>query len=181
MTAIKMELQGNGFTLRNWQLTDAPALQKHADNVNIALCLLDRFPSPYTLANAGFFINLKINENPATNFPIVIDGEVCGVVGIDNFGEDEPLIGYWLSEQYWGKGIVTGAVILFTDYALKILGISQLNAHVSGRNMASMRVLQKAGYIKAEVLKDNLFLRGELLDKHVYTHIAQKTITKQKV
>ncbi|MES2809981.1 MAG: GNAT family N-acetyltransferase [Bacteroidota bacterium] len=167
-----MELQGNSFTLRNWQITDAPALQKHADNVNVASCLLEFFPSPYTLANAAFFINLKINDNPPTNFPIVIDGEACGVIGIDNFGDDKPLIGYWLSQQYWGKGIMADAVKLFTQYALGTLGITQLYAHVASKNPASMRVLEKAGYTKTDILKKDLAMRGEVFDRHVYTYIA---------
>jgi ribosomal-protein-alanine N-acetyltransferase len=165
-----MELQGNSFALRNWKVTDAPALQKHADNTKIANCLLDRFPSPYTLADAEFFINLKIDQDPVTNFAIVIDNEVCGVIGIDNFGDDKPLIGYWLSEQYWGKSITTEAVKLFTAYSLNHLGITQLYADVASKNPASIRVLEKAGYVKTEVLKNNLTLRGEVYDKHVYTY-----------
>jgi ribosomal-protein-alanine N-acetyltransferase len=167
-----MELKGKNFTLRNWQRTDAPALQKHADNVKVASCLLDRFPSPYTLADAEFFINLKINEAPVTNFPIVIDKQVCGVIGIDNFGEDKPLLGYWLSEQHWGKGIITEALTLFTEYAFSKLGINQLYADVAGKNPASMRVLEKAGYTKAGIFKNDITLKGEVLDRHAYTRIA---------
>jgi ribosomal-protein-alanine N-acetyltransferase len=166
-----MELKGNGFVLRNWQLQDAPALQKHADNVKIAACLLDRFPSPYTLADAEFFINLKINEDKVANLPIVINNEVCGVIGIDNLNEvdETPLIGYWLSEQYWGRGIATEAVKLFAGYAFKNLELTGLNAEVSGINPASMRVLEKAGFVEIAVLKDGFVKRDGFFDKHVYT------------
>lgn len=165
-----MKLNGKGFILRNWLRTDASALQKHADNVKIAACLLDHFPSPYTFADAEFFINLKINENPITNFPIVIDGDACGVIGIDNWGDDKPLLGYWLSEQHWGKGIVTEAVKLFTDYAVNHLGINQLYAEVANINTASQRVLEKAYYTQTNILKNDLKLRGEILNRHIFTY-----------
>ena len=104
-----MEINGTGFTLRKWRTEDAPSLQKHADNVNVSACLLDRFPSPYTLQDAETFIAMKINEEPVTNFAIEVNSEVAGVIGLD-FRADvyrkTPLIGYWLSEQYWGRGII---------------------------------------------------------------------------
>jgi ribosomal-protein-alanine N-acetyltransferase len=105
-----MEIKGSRFTLRHWQLANAQALKKHADNPKVPAYLLDRFPSPYTLADAVAFIDTMINHLTNTNCAIEINGEVAGGIGLE-FRTDiysrSPLIGYWLGEQYWGSGITT--------------------------------------------------------------------------
>lgn len=166
-----MELQGNGFILRNWKADDAEALQKHADNTNISDFLFDRFPSPYTLAEAHHFIGLKINQDPMTNFVIAVNDEVAGVIGLD-FREDiyrkAPLLGYWLSEQLWGKGIMPQAIKLIVDYGFRHLDIVRIQAGVLGNNPRSMRVLEKAGFIKEGILKNAIIKNGAILDEHIY-------------
>jgi RimJ/RimL family protein N-acetyltransferase len=166
-----MKIKGTGFTLRKWRTDDAPSLQKHANNVNVSACLLDRFPSPYTIEDAEAFIAMKIDEEPVTNFAIEINGEVAGVIGLD-FRADvyrkTPLLGYWLSEQYWGRGIVPEAVKLITHYGFNNLDIICIQAAILSKNPKSMRVLEKAGYIKQGVLKGSIIKNNEILDEHVY-------------
>ena len=166
-----MELKGSTFILRNWHKDDAASLQKHADNINVSTFLLDRFPSPYSLANAIDFINLKINEDPVTNFAVVINGEAAGVIGVDlrqDIYRKTPLLGYWVSEQHRGKGVMTEAIELVTDYAFSNLDIICIQALVLGKNPASMRVLEKAGYMKQGILKQSVIKNNEVLDEHVY-------------
>jgi ribosomal-protein-alanine N-acetyltransferase len=166
-----MELKGSTFILRNWYLDDAASLQKHADNINVSSFLLDRFPSPYTLTNAIDFIKIKLNEEPVTNFAIVVGGEATGVIGIDMRQDiycKTPLLGYWLSEQHRGKGIITEAVKLITNYAFNNLDIICIQACVLSKNPASMRVLEKAGYIKQGILKQSVIKNNQVFDEHVY-------------
>jgi ribosomal-protein-alanine N-acetyltransferase len=166
-----MEIKGSQFTLRHWQLADAPALQKHADNPKVPAYLLDRFPSPYSLADAEAFIGLMVNQLTITNFAIEINGEVAGGIGLE-FREDvyrkSPLIGYWLSEQNWGQGIMTEAVKLVTDYAFNNFDIICLMAFIFDKNTGSMRVLEKAGYVQQGVLKQSVIKAGEIMDEHIY-------------
>ena len=119
-----MEIKGNGFLLRRWKRDDATELQRLADNPKIAANLYNRFPSPYAMEDARFFINLKIDEDPVTSFVIEIDGRFAGTIGIElreDVYEQSPLIGYWLGEDFWGKGVMTEATKLMTDYALAYL------------------------------------------------------------
>ena len=166
-----MELHGNGFKLRGWKEEDAVLLQKHADNTNISDYLFDRFPSPYTIDEAVNWIKLKLNQSPLTNFVIDVNGDLAGVIGIDQRDDiyrKSPLLGYWLRQDYWGKGIMTEAVKLVTAYAFANLDIVRLQAGVLSNNPRSMRVLQKAGFIKEGVLKNNIFKKGLILDEHIY-------------
>src|SRR5262245_12825507 len=47
-----MQLALDRCTLRPWQDGDQPSLVRHANNPNVARHLRERFPQPYTLANA---------------------------------------------------------------------------------------------------------------------------------
>jgi RimJ/RimL family protein N-acetyltransferase len=166
-----MELHGQGFILRNWLEHDAESLQKHADSPNISDYLFDKFPSPYTLTDAQQFISFKMQQEPVTNFAIAINNEVVGVIGLD-FREDiyrkTPLIGYWISEDFWGNGIMSQAVKLMVNYGFAHLDIVRIQAGVLGNNPKSMRVLEKAGFTKEGILRNSIIKKGVILDEHVY-------------
>ena len=158
--------------LRRWQETDAASLQKNANDRAVSATLLDRFPYPYSLTDAEYFIGIKINEEPITNFAIDIGGEVVGVISVDlreDIYRKTPLLGYWISPAHRGKGIITEAVELVTNYAFTHLDIVCIQANILGNNPASMRVLEKAGFIKQGVLPRSVIKDGEILDEHLYT------------
>jgi len=167
-----MQLTGKNFVLRRWNIDDAPSLQKKADDRNVSAMLLDRFPYPYTLTDAENFISIKISEEPITNFAIDIGSEVVGVISVDmraDIYRKTPLLGYWISPAHRGKGIITEAVELITNYAFTHLDIICIQANTLGNNPASMRVLEKAGFIKQGVLPKSVIKDGEILDEHLYT------------
>lgn len=84
--------------------------------------------------------NLANNNN--INRTIVVDDEVVG--SIVNFEwEGKPEVGYWLGRQYWGKGIATRALKEF----LTIVTIRPLYAAAARDNAASIRVLEKCGFV----------------------------------
>src|SRR5260221_12342366 len=73
-----MELVGTLATLRPWRTSDSPSLAKYANNPNVARQLRDRFPHPYTTADARQFIQSIAHARPATSFAIAIGGGAAG-------------------------------------------------------------------------------------------------------
>ena len=168
---LTMELKGTNFSLREWRPDDAELLQKHADNPNVYAFLMDRFPHPYTMDDAVNWVNLILRQNPVVTFVIAVDDKLAGVIGLelrDDIYRKAPLLGYWLGEEFWGRGIASEAVKLLTNYAFSTLDIVRIQAGVLSNNHRSMRVLEKAGYVKEGVLKSNIFKNGEVLDEWVY-------------
>ena len=166
-----MEIQGKGFKLRAWQLDDAESLQKHADNTNISDFLLDRFPSPYTMDDALSFVKLMVDQHPIVNFVIDVDGQAVGVIGLERRPDvyrKAPLLGYWVSETLWGRGIIPEAIKLITAYAFADLDVLRIQAGVLGNNPKSMRALEKAGFVKEGILKNGAIKNGIVLDEHIY-------------
>jgi ribosomal-protein-alanine N-acetyltransferase len=167
----KMERHGSCFKLRGWKPDDAGSLQRHADNTHITDFLLDRFPSPYTMADAVNWIEMMRNQDPIVNFAIDVDGNVVGAIGLelrDDVYRKTSILGYWISELFWGRGIMPEAVKLVTAYAFANLDIIRIQAGILGNNPKSMRVLEKAGFVKEGILKNSIIKKGVILDEHIY-------------
>jgi ribosomal-protein-alanine N-acetyltransferase len=123
------------------------------------------------MAAAEVWVAAMLCLEPNYNLVIDVEGFAVGVIGLE-MREDvyrkSPLLGYWISETLWGKGIMTGAIRLMTAYAFKSLDVARIQAGVLANNPRSMRVLEKAGFIKEGVLKNNIVKNGVVLDEHIY-------------
>ncbi|RYE33038.1 MAG: N-acetyltransferase, partial [Sphingobacteriaceae bacterium] len=145
-----MQLQGSGFILRNWKIGDEASLFQNANNPKVSRFLENRFPSPYTFADAEFWVDTQTQQTePLTNAALTIADEVVG--GIEFILQNDiycknARIGYWLAEPFWGKGIMTEALTVFTSYIFAQFEVQRIVAGVFGSNQASAKVLQKAGF-----------------------------------
>ncbi|MDR3227100.1 MAG: GNAT family N-acetyltransferase [Prevotellaceae bacterium] len=159
------------FKLRKFTESDAESLAKHANNINIAKWLTNMFPNPYTLENAKDFIASVANDNPTKVFAIEINGEAAGAIGItlqtDIFLKNAEL-GYWLSEEYWGNGIVPRAIKETVEYGFKTFDITRIFARPFSTNLRSQRVLQKSGFLLEAQLSKTIFKNGEYFDEMIY-------------
>jgi RimJ/RimL family protein N-acetyltransferase len=166
-----MELKLEKSTLRPWRPGDEQSLVHHANNRTIWRNLRDAFPHPYTLADARNWIRIANPASPVTNFAIVVGGVAAGGIGLvlkDDVFRRSAEIGYWLGEEYWGRGIVTEAVRAITDYAFATFDVCRLFAGVFEWNPASMRVLEKAGYEFESRMKKSVTKDGETIDELIY-------------
>jgi [ribosomal protein S5]-alanine N-acetyltransferase len=166
-----MELKGTGFIIRGWKKGDEVSLQKNADNLKVSACLMDRFPSPYTMDEAIFWVNNLADQDPLVNLAITINDEVVGGIGLEprhDVYRKTAILGYWLSENLWGRGIMPQAVKLVTDYAFTQLNFIRIQASVYSKNPASMRVLEKAGFVKEGIMKNAVTKNGVVMDEHLY-------------
>ncbi|KAM3418884.1 hypothetical protein BST61_g4847 [Cercospora zeina] len=169
---------GEGLTVREYRLSDAKTMSHHANNKKLWLQLRDRFPHPYTEESAVVWINGCLDEGDcvrsgpwtyengasgpltSTHYAIAVNDEVCGSIGLD-FGSAE--VGYWLSEEYWGEGMMSRIAPAFVDWAWKTFGIlARINAEVVEGNLASAKLLQKCGLkiegrCERKICKDGVF------------------------
>ncbi|MEK6287274.1 MAG: GNAT family N-acetyltransferase [Acidobacteriota bacterium] len=166
-----MELKLSKFTLRPWMPRDEEALVRHANSRKIWLNLRDAFPHPYTPADAMHWIQIANPTTPITNFAIVVDGAAVGGIGLvlkDDVFRRSAEIGYWLGEEFWGRGIVTEAVRAVTDYAFATFDLCRVYAGVFEWNPASMRVLEKAGYEFECRMRKSVTKDGQTIDELIY-------------
>jgi ribosomal-protein-alanine N-acetyltransferase len=172
-----MILEGQRCRVRLWQPSDARAIVKHANNINVAKQLRDRFPHPYTHAHAVSFLRHVATAERQTNFAVEVEGEAAGAIGfvagtdVERFSAE---IGYWLSEQHWGRGIVTEALTMVTVHAFQSFNVLRLFALPFADNPASVRVLEKAGYVREGTLKSSAVKYGAARDQFIYARINER-------
>ena len=172
-----MQLTGTRCVLRPWRMGDAAPLARHANNINVARQLRDRFPHPYTTADARQVIQSVAGARPATSFAIVVSNEPVGGIGFSPGADVERYsaeVGYWLAESHWGRGIVPEAIQLLSEYAFTTCNMLRLFALPFADNAQSIRVLEKAGYAREAVLRSSSVKDRKIRDQALYVLINEK-------
>ncbi len=163
-----MQIVRPGFEIRSYRHADLRSLIRHANNPRVAENLRDRFPHPYTERDGREWLAVAMQQEPETNFAIAVDGELVGTIGLhvgDDVYRQSAEIGYWLGEDYWGRGIATEAVSVLTDWAFANLGLLRIYALVFEANPASVKVLEKAGYSLEGRMRSAVVKRGRVMDQ----------------
>ena len=179
-TSDRIEVQ-NGYHLTVIDYSDAQSLVRYLNDRAFYdhTCSI---PHPYSLADANNFIanviafekEHKIQRDWAIRNR---EGEQIGGIGLlYNHGlkSHRSEFGYWIGKPYWNKGITTQVVVAFCDYTFNNTGIVRLEALVFDGNLASMRVLKKAGFthegfLRSAYVKDNRFI-----DAHIYAKLKNR-------
>jgi ribosomal-protein-alanine N-acetyltransferase len=170
----RMDLQLATCRLRSWRAADADALVRHANNRKIWLNLRDAFPHPYTARDAKAFLQ-SLKTAPETMYAIEVDGEAAGGIGFvlkPDVERTSAEIGYWLAESVWGRGIATEALTAVTAHAVVAHGLTRIYAVPFAHNVASCRVLEKAGYVLEGRLRKSAIKDGAIIDQMQYAFIV---------
>jgi len=166
-----MNISFENYCIRSYKYADQDALVTYANNHNISKLLRDQFPFPYTKTDAEMWLINSCNQEIETNFVIATEEELIGAIGV-NLQEDvhrfSAEIGYWLGEPFWNKGIITKALKLFTEFVFNNFELNRIFANVFEGNIASEKVLLKAGYSKEATLGKSVFKEGKFLDQYIY-------------
>jgi [ribosomal protein S5]-alanine N-acetyltransferase len=157
--------------IRPWASTDVAALRRHANNRKVSMHLRDRFPFPYEEQHAATFLSWVTRQPSPTVWAIEVSGEAAGGIGLELHSDVERVsaeIGYWLGETLWGRGIVTEALAAVTREVFGRYEITRLYAVPFADHPASIRVLEKAGYVKEGRMKQSAIKDGKIRDQVLY-------------
>jgi ribosomal-protein-alanine N-acetyltransferase len=166
-----MRLDCGRCVIRPWKEGDEPSLVRHANNYEVWRHLRDRFPHPYTKEDAEQWIAFAQRQDPQTIFAIEVDGEAVGGIALELGNDVERCsaeIGYWLGEAFWGRGIATAAVRALTGYGFEAFGLTRVFAVPFATSPASMRVLEKCGYVREGTMRRSAIKEGVVLDQVLY-------------
>jgi RimJ/RimL family protein N-acetyltransferase len=169
-----MKLVADRCLLRPPTADDADSIARHVGNRAVSVNLRDRVPYPYTLADAVRWIGSSQAQDPVTSFIIDVAGAAVGGIGLVLGTDIERIsaeLGYWLGEEYWGRGIATVAIRRICEYGFGELGLVRIFALPMGHNVASHRVLEKAGFIREGILRNACIKDGKILDEIMYAKI----------
>ena len=162
--------------IRTWDVGDAIDLAQAMNNKKIQDNLRDGIPFPYTQEDAAEFISSTHNApmDSQYSWAIQANGKAIGSIGIfrkDNIHSRTAEMGYYIAEPYWGQGLATNAVEEACAYVFANTDIIRIFAEPFSHNIASCRVLEKAGFVLEGVLKKNAIKNGETIDMNMYALI----------
>ena len=160
--------------IRKWELSDAKDLAVALSNKKVQDNLRDGLPYPYTEQDGKEFISamLSADESETFAFAITVDNMVIGSIGIfrqGNIHRQTAELGYYIAEEYWGKGIMTEAVKQICEYVFANSDIIRIYAEPIAYNIASCRVLEKVGFQYEGTLRSNAVKNGRVIDMEMYS------------
>lgn len=171
MEAMFTHVDFGNFSLRRFVASDAASLAEAANDPRISQNLRDRFPYPYDIQDARYFIEAICASESESIWAIVDSTGIIGSIGL-HVGEDvhrySAELGYWLRPSRWGQGIATQAVRYITHFGFEHRGLVRIYATVYETNPPSMRVLEKVGFVREGVMRSHVTKRGQLLDAVLY-------------
>ena len=91
----------------------------------------------------------------------------------DNIHCQTAEMGYYISEQYWGQGHGSSAVKQTCELIFNTSDIIRIFAEPFSRNIASCRILEKAGFHLEGVLRKNAVKNGKVEDMKMYALVKE--------
>lgn len=110
------------------------------------------------LADANAFIIRDAQQRPVGDIGLRICTE----------NSEEADVGYSVAPAAQGQGVASQALRALCEVAFNQRDIQALNAWVLAENQGSVRVLEKRGFRKTQVLEKAYLLRGEYYDDWVF-------------
>ena len=165
--------------IRKWKLTDAKDIAVALSNKKIQDNLRDGLPYPYSEQDGIDFISSMLSaiEDETFAFAITLDDKAIGSIGVfrqQNIHRQIAEMGYYIAEEYWGKGIMTDAVKQICEYVFKNSDILRIYAEPFAYNIGSCRVLEKAGFQYEGTLRNNAVKNGKVIDMKMYSLLREE-------
>ena len=83
-------------------------------------------------------------------------------------------LGYWMTSSMRGKGIATTAARMLTDYGFTTIGFKRIEAIVDRDNVASLKLLESAGYQREGLLRKKISRDdGRQVDMYIYAALPE--------
>ncbi len=178
---ILPELETERLILRPIRIEDAASIFAYAKNIKVAeftlweahssvndtLSFIQNYVIPsYTKGQPEpFGITIKENKD------IIIGTAGCFFVSGCNHTME---LGYALSQEYWGKGIMAEACRTIIPYVFKNFPIERLQCRCKYENQASFRVMEKLGFQKEGILRNVVYHRGRYWDMIYSSFLRQE-------
>lgn len=155
--------------LRKLTRSDAQSIYNNIKDKAIVRYTL-QIPHPYSLNDARRFINQAVRQSKkktAYTFGIELlqpqqKTDPKGIIGIISltkvdYKNKNCELGYWLGKKYWSRGIMSKAVAMILEFAFNKLKMHRVNASSFASNTASLRVLEKNGFLLEGIIFETIY------------------------
>ena len=166
--------------LRPWSEDDVLGLAAIANTRDISWNTSYRFSYPFEEAEALKLIRFTMQGAGLDKwqFAVECEGKLvggCGALRGTDVQAHTAEVGYWLGTDFWGKGFATEMVKALVSYMAEHTDIEQLTATCYGWNPASMKVLDKVGFVREGLRKGVVRKWGKTTDLAIYGKLLSDT------
>jgi ribosomal-protein-serine acetyltransferase len=117
---------------------------------------------------------LQVEANDGFEGTIELDGRIVGVAGFHaiDWVNRSTSIGYWLTADTQGRGLMSAAVRALLDHAFGVWGLHRVVIEVVVDNERSQAIPERLGFRQEAVLREAKLIRGRYEDAYLYAMVA---------
>ena len=166
-------LETDRLILRKMTLDDAEAVFAYASDPEVSRYVIWETHRSVEDSKACLELVLEKYRNGGDpDWGIVYKGDhcfvgTCGIVGV-NAEHARAELGYALSRDYWGRGIMVEAVRAMIRFGFERMDLNRIEARCIIENTASARVMEKAGMAYEGTLRQREYIKGAYRDIELY-------------
>jgi RimJ/RimL family protein N-acetyltransferase len=153
-------------TLSNGDLVLRPLREEDIDAVFNAcqdqtISAFTRVPYPSDKEMAEEFVrgcDLSYRNHQGIVFAIEQNGRFAGTIGLHGLQLTDHCaeVGYWVEKTHRGNGLCTAALQSLLDFSLNILAFRRIEGMADFDNLASQRVMERAGMVRDALLRNRV-------------------------
>ncbi len=175
---ILPELTTERLVLRELRSSDAQAVFAMRSDPEV----MRHVPRPLAASRADAaalidLINGTVAASDAVQWAITLKGDdVCvGIVGFWRMVKEHHLaeLGYMLAREQWNKGLISEAIDAVVNFGFNTLGLHRVEAITRPANTASIRALEKNGFMQEAHFKENIHWNGAFHDSLHFARLAR--------
>jgi len=168
---------GEGAELRRYTLDDADEIfavvNLNRERLRRWLPWIDPMHTPEI--ERRWIAGVLANEDGMEGYGLFVEGRLAGGVGMtigpfNVFAE----IGYWIGEEFEGRGLVTKACRTFIDYAFGEAGLHRVVIRAAPENARSRAIPERLGFVQEGVAREEGIAADGFHDLVVYSLLEQE-------
>ncbi|GAA0501503.1 GNAT family protein [Salinibacillus aidingensis] len=114
-------------------------------------------------------------DNDGFQAGILYNKELAGMIGYHgiDWGNKQTSLGYWIAEDYQGKGIITRAAKGLLDYSFKEYKLNRVEIRCGVNNKKSRAIPERLHFTQEGIQRDGENLYGQFHDIVLYSMLAR--------
>ena len=183
LDTLKMKIPiTNEISLEEFSLDYVKEITFHINNRKIYNNTL-AIPFPYTEKHAEDWVhhnlelrnnNVKLPKNLVIKHKKLAIGGIGVVLKNEDFFSHQVELGYWLSEDYWGTGVMTQVIKAYVEYCFSEFPYKRLMATVFQFNLGSQKVLLKNGFKEEGLLRQYVKKDAKYIDCLIFSKLRNE-------
>lgn len=127
--------------------------------------------APSTFRDMVRDLHRQARKGRSLPFAVTVDDEFAGQLTVTNIVGGSARwaqIGYWVDQRHAGHGVMTTAVALAVDHCLVEIGLHRVEVAIRPENTASLRVVEKLGFVEYGYAPKYLHIDGAWRDHRLF-------------